>query len=298
MVATDQTLDFVRWFDQISMEDLPLVGGKNASLGEMHRALASQGVRVPYGFATTSSAYRYFFEVRGLDRQIAEILADLDTNDLKNLQERGSRVRQLILQTELPESLSAAIVDAYEELCRQRGESLDVAVRSSATAEDLPDASFAGQQETYLNVCGASQLLHACRRCYASLFTDRAISYRAHHGFDHRKIALSIGVQQMVRSDAGASGVMFSIDTESGFTDVVLINAAYGLGENVVQGSVNPDEYVVFKPTLDGLGIIGGNAHTADEFAEVESMVPRFYLLTRMVMELSAKSSATGIAGK
>lgn len=251
MATIGQTLDFVRWFDQIGMEDLPLVGGKNASLGEMVRELASQGVRVPYGFATTAAAYRYFFEVGGLDRQIADILADLDTNDLKNLQERGSRVRQLILQTELPESLSTAIVEAYEQLCRQRGEAIDVAVRSSATAEDLPDASFAGQQETYLNVCGASQLLNACRRCYASLFTDRAISYREHHGFDHRKIALSIGVQQMVRSDAGASGVMFSIDTESGFTDVVLINAAYGLGENVVQGSVNPDEYVVFKPTLE-----------------------------------------------
>jgi pyruvate,water dikinase len=242
--------EYIRWFDEIGIDDIPLVGGKNASLGEMCRELAVKGVKVPNGFAITADAYRYVLREASLDEKIKEILSDLDTHDLENLRQRASQVRQAILSVELPEDLEAEIIDAYSRL---RGSDLhppDVAVRSSATAEDLPDASFAGQQETYLNVQGHRALLHTCRQCFASLFTDRAISYRADRGFDHEKIALSIGVQRMVRSDLAASGVMFTLDTESGFRDAVLINAAYGLGENVVQGSVNPDEYYVFKPTL------------------------------------------------
>ena len=242
--------EYVRWFDEIGIDDIPLVGGKNASLGEMCRELKGKGVKVPDGFAITADAYRYVLRKAGLDEKIKEVLSDLDTHDLENLRQRASQTRQAILSVELPEDLEAEIIDAYSRL---RGSDLhppDVAVRSSATAEDLPDASFAGQQETYLNVQGHRALLHTCRQCFASLFTDRAISYRADRGFDHEKIALSIGVQRMVRSDLAASGVIFTLDTESGFRDVVLINAAYGLGENIVQGSVNPDEYYVFKPTL------------------------------------------------
>ncbi|MEZ6063678.1 MAG: phosphoenolpyruvate synthase [Planctomycetaceae bacterium] len=250
MSATSTATDLVRWFDQIGIDDVPSVGGKNASLGEMYRELTGEGVKVPNGFATTADAYRRFLHETGLEEKIPQILADLDTSDIENLRQRGSQVRHAILESEMPANLRTAIVDAYNELCRERGDIADVAVRSSATAEDLPDASFAGQQETYLNVRGPNQLLDCCRRCFASLFTDRAISYREDKGFDHFRIALSIGVQLMVRSDLGTSGVMFSIDTESGFRDAVLINAAYGLGENVVQGSVNPDEYYVFKPTL------------------------------------------------
>ncbi|MEZ6120113.1 MAG: PEP/pyruvate-binding domain-containing protein [Pirellulaceae bacterium] len=245
-----QATDFIRWFDQIGIEDVPVVGGKNASLGEMYRELASQGVRVPNGFATTADAYRYFLHCSGLDEKIPQILADLDSSDIENLRQRGSQMRHAILNAELPVELDQAILQGYEHLCRERSDVADVAVRSSATAEDLPEASFAGQQETYLNVRGPTQLLDACRRCFASLFTDRAISYRDQRGFDHAKIALSIGIQRMVRSDVGASGVAFSIDTESGFRDAVLINAAYGLGENVVQGVITPDEFCVFKPTL------------------------------------------------
>jgi len=249
-MITATTTDWVRWFEDVGIDDVTSVGGKNASLGEMVRELAPQGVKVPGGFATTADAYRRFLSAAGLDRRIREILADLDTSDIANLRQRGAKVRQAILGAEFPQELETAIVEAYARLSQQAGTTVDVAVRSSATAEDLPDASFAGQQETYLNVEGAMALLDACRRCYASLFTDRAISYRTDKGFDHFRIALSVGVQRMVRSDLGASGVMFSIDTETGFRDAVLINAAYGLGENVVQGSVNPDEYYVFKPTL------------------------------------------------
>ncbi|HEY5753596.1 MAG TPA: phosphoenolpyruvate synthase, partial [Chthoniobacterales bacterium] len=246
--AAKRTL--IKWFADIGIEDVPLVGGKNASLGEMVRALTEKGVQVPNGFAITAEAYRYFLRETGVDRRIDQILTGLDTRNLENLRSRASQVRHAILAAHLPEDLEDAITHAYEEL---RGDDMtppDVAVRSSATAEDLPDASFAGQQETYLNVQGARALVEACRRCFASLFTDRAISYRADKGFDHEKIALSVGVQRMVRSDLAASGVMFTLDTESGFRDAVLINAAYGLGENIVQGSVNPDEYYVFKPTL------------------------------------------------
>jgi pyruvate,water dikinase len=241
---------YIRWFDEIGIDDISQVGGKNASLGEMYRELQPQGVRVPNGFAVTADAYRHFLREAGLDWQIPQLLQGLDTRDVANLRERGSGVRQAFVGATLPEDLTLEIVDAYHRLAEGGRGPLDVAVRSSATAEDLPDASFAGQQETYLNVQGAAALVEACKRCFASLFTDRAMSYRADKGFDHFRIALSIGVQRMVRSDLAAAGVMFSIDTETGFRDAVLINAAYGLGENVVQGSVNPDEYYVFKPTL------------------------------------------------
>jgi pyruvate,water dikinase len=241
----------IQWFSEIGIDDLPRVGGKNASLGEMYRELTAKGVRVPDGFATTADAYRLFLSSTGLDEKIRGFLRDLDTRDIANLRLRGSQIRQAILATELPAELAAEIVAAYDAL--GAGNLLHpahVAVRSSATAEDLPDASFAGQQESYLNVHGHYALLDACKRCFASLFKDRAISYRVDKGFDHFKIALSVGVQHMVRSDLAASGVIFTIDTETGFRDAVLINAAYGLGENVVQGTVNPDEYCVFKPTL------------------------------------------------
>ena len=250
MSLVESAVDFVRWFDQVGLGDISTVGGKNASLGEMHRQLGHHGVRVPNGFATTADAYRLFLKESGLDEKIPQILADLDTSNIENLRDRGQRVRQAILSAKFPVEMQEVILEAYTHLSAHRGQPIDVAVRSSATAEDLPDASFAGQQETYLNVQGQRALLDACHRCFASLFTDRAISYRVHKGFDHSRVALSVGVQQMVRSDTGASGVMFSLDTESGFRDAVLINAAYGLGENVVQGAVNPDEYYVFKPTL------------------------------------------------
>lgn len=243
------TTDFVRPFSEIQLHDVPLVGGKNASLGEMFRNLTEQGVKVPDGFAITATAYRRFLAANDLERVLADRLRDLDTTNLQRLHDCGQQIRQAILEAFIPQDVREAIVMAYRQLCRSTG-SRDVAVRSSATAEDLPDASFAGQQETYLNVQGEQALLDTCRRCFASLFTDRAISYRADKGFSHTKIALSIGVQRMVRADLGASGVMFSIDTESGFRNAVLINAAYGLGENVVQGAVNPDEFYVFKPTL------------------------------------------------
>ncbi len=241
----------IRWFAELGLDDIPLVGGKNASLGEMYCALSTAGVRGPPGFAITADAYRAFLHEAQLDHKITAVLKDLDTNDIANLRQRGRQVRQAMMAAPLPAALEAAIVEAYDRLSADsHAEAVDVAVRSSATAEDLPDASFAGQQETYLNVQGYAALLDTCKRCFASLFTDRAISYRTDTGFDHSAIALSIGVQRMVRSDLAASGVMFSIDTETGFRDAVLNNAAYGLGENVVQGTVNPDEYYVFKPTL------------------------------------------------
>jgi pyruvate,water dikinase len=242
--------DFVLELDTVSLADLALVGGKNASLGEMIQQLSNQGVNVPSGFATTATAYRYFMQSAGLEAELGKLFADLDIEDVNQLRQKGRQARSLILQTSFPAELEEAIATAYNHLCQRYGFDTDVAVRSSATAEDLPDASFAGQQETYLNVHGLAAVLDACHRCFASLFTDRAISYRQIKGFDHLDVALSVGVQKMVRSDMAASGVMFSIDTESGFKDTVLITAAYGLGENVVQGMVNPDEYLVFKPTL------------------------------------------------
>jgi len=249
MLATSPKLNFIRWFDEIGIADVPLVGGKNASLGEMYRELGPQGINLAYGFAITAEAYREFLQTTGLDQKMKSILSGLDCRKVEDLQKRGEAIRHEIMAAELPSELVAAILSAYRTLCKAN-DPVDVAVRSSATAEDLPDASFAGQQETYLNVRGETALLDSCRRCFASLFTDRAISYRIDKGFDHFKVALSIGVQRMVRSDLASSGVMFSLDTETGFRDIVLINAAYGLGENVVQGTVNPDEFTVFKPTL------------------------------------------------
>jgi len=249
-MSTPASPSFIRRFDEISIGDIPLVGGKNASLGEMFRELGSQGVRIPDGFAVTAEGYRHFLRSTGLDVRIAKILSGLNTADMDNLQRRGSEVRHAILSTPMPRDLESGILAAYGRLRGTQSLPLDVAVRSSATAEDLPDASFAGQQETYLNVQGDASLLEHCRRSFASLFTDRAISYRVDRGFDHSLIALSIGVQRMVRSDLASAGVMFTIDTETGFREAVLINASYGLGENVVLGSVNPDEYCVFKPTL------------------------------------------------
>ena len=245
-----QSLPHIKWFEDITIDDVPLVGGKNASLGEMFRELARKGVKVPNGFAVTAVGYRHFIREAGLEELIRETLSDLDTRSLTNLSDRGRSVRDAILNATLPADLQKEIITAYQKLQNLEKNAPDVAVRSSATAEDLPDASFAGQQETYLNVHGTAALLEACKRCFASLFTDRAISYRVDKGFDHLKIALSIGVQRMVRSDLACSGVIFTIDTESGFQDAVLVSAAYGLGENVVQGAVTPDEYCVFKPTL------------------------------------------------
>ncbi|MDG2989888.1 phosphoenolpyruvate synthase [Candidatus Synechococcus calcipolaris G9] len=234
----------------VGMGDLPLVGGKNASLGEMLQQLTPKGINVPDGFATTAQAFRCFIHEGGIDQQLRDTLTGLDVDDVSELHRIGKKIRTLILQTPFPENLNQAIAVAYGKMCDRYGPDTDVAVRSSATAEDLPDASFAGQQETYLNVHGLKGVLEACHRCFASLFTDRAISYRQIKGFDHFDVALSVGVQKMVRSDLACSGVMFSIDTETGFKDTALITAAYGLGENVVQGAVNPDEYLVFKPTL------------------------------------------------
>jgi pyruvate,water dikinase len=252
-VATQPRTDvvLVKQFADVGIDDVPSVGGKNASLGEMFRELGPKGVKVPDGFALTADAYRLFLHDNLLDREIRQILDGLDTRDVPDLERRGRLVRTAILSASLPGELCDAVVRAYARLGGgDKVHPLDVAVRSSATAEDLPDASFAGQQETYLNVQGTEALLHTVKRCFASLFTDRAISYRVDKGFGHSDVALSVGVQRMVRADLAASGVMFTIDTESGFPGVVLINAAYGLGENVVQGSVNPDEYCVFKPTL------------------------------------------------
>ncbi len=246
----DKNNAWVRWFDQLGMEDVPLVGGKNASLGEMVRNLVPKGVNLPNGFAVTAGAYHYLLDQAGIRDRIRQALTGVNTYDMEDLASRGKKIREMILSAPLPPDLEQEIKTAYDALCRQYGPDTDVAVRSSATAEDLPDASFAGQQETYLNIQGHDQLLDACRRCFASLFTNRAISYREDKHFDHYTIGLSIGVQKMVRSDRASSGVMFSIDTESGFKDAVFITSAYGLGENVVQGAVNPDEFYVFKPTL------------------------------------------------
>lgn len=240
----------VVWFENVSRDDIARVGGKNASLGEMIRALAGKGIHVPDGFATTAEAYRDYLEANSLSGPIAAHLVDLAAGKA-TLGETGHAIRSLILRGDWPEETARAITQAYRALCERVGRGdLDVAVRSSATAEDLPDASFAGQQETFLNIRGEAALLDACRRCYASLFTERAISYRQVKGFDHMQVALSVGVQRMVRSDLGSAGVMFSIDTETGFDKVVLIDAAWGLGETVVQGSVVPDEYQIFKPLL------------------------------------------------
>jgi pyruvate,water dikinase len=241
----------IRWFEELGRGDVASVGGKNASLGELVANLGAQGIKVPGGFAVTAGAYRQFIAENGLEPTIAAKLAALK-QDKAPLAEVGPAIRELILKGKWPETLATSIAHAYRELSKRLGvEAATVAVRSSATAEDLPEASFAGQQESFLNIQGERALLEACRRCFASLFTDRGISYREIKGFEHMKVALSVGVQQMVRSDLAGSGVMFSIDTETGFDRIVLIDAAWGLGETVVQGAVDPDEYQVFKPLLD-----------------------------------------------
>ena len=240
----------ILWFDEIGIEDVPLVGGKNASLGEMYQKLTSKGVVVPYGFAITAYAYRHLLKTAGIAQAIEDALAGLDTHDLRNLQERGEKARDIIRTAKFPDDLRQAIGIAYATMEEKYGKNVDVAVRSSATAEDLPDASFAGQQETFLNIHGMDAVIDNCRKCFASLFTNRAISYRHDKGFGQFDVYLSITIQKMVRSDSASSGVMFSIDTESGFTNAVLLTGAWGLGENVVQGAVNPDEFYIFKPTL------------------------------------------------
>ena len=242
--------DYILWLDQLGIDDIPEVGGKNASLGEMIRHLSGLGIRVPGGFATTAHAYRVFLAHEGLDERIAAALDALDVDNVPMLAETGAKIRQWVLETPLPPDFEQAIDAAWQRLIEAYGEQLSWAVRSSATAEDLPDASFAGQQETYLNIRGLDNLKQTIRKVFASLFTDRAIAYREHQGFDHHKVALSAGVQKMVRSDLASSGVMFTLDTESGFRDAVFITGSYGLGEMVVQGAVNPDEFYVHKPTL------------------------------------------------
>ncbi len=243
------TSGYIRFFEEIGIDDVPLVGGKNASLGEMFQKLSDQGVRIPHGFAITAAAYRYMLDEAGAWERLHAELDDLDPADVAALARKAKRAREIVYGAGLPDDLAAEILAAYRTLQQEYGEEVSLAVRSSATAEDLPTASFAGQQDSYLNIKGDESLLDTCRRCFASLFTDRAIHYRIDQGFDHFKVSLSIGVMKMVRSDISSSGVMFSLDTESGFRDAVFVTGAYGLGENVVQGAVDPDEYYVHKPT-------------------------------------------------
>ncbi|MCX6130022.1 MAG: phosphoenolpyruvate synthase, partial [Proteobacteria bacterium] len=242
-------INYIRWFEEISIHDTALVGGKTASLGEMYRNLNPQGIAIPYGFGITTEAYRLFLEKNDLEAYIRNKLEQADLNDPGQLQEVGRTIRHMLIDARIPSGLEEQMLNAYRKLsAKQVLPSL--AIRSSASAEDLPEASFAGQQETYLNVRTESLFLSTCKQCFASLFTDRAISYREERHYDHLAVALSICVQHMVRSDMASSGVMFSIDTESGFKNAVLINAGYGLGENIVQGTITPDEFFVFKPTL------------------------------------------------
>ncbi len=242
---------YIKRFAELGMNDVPLVGGKNASLGEMYRSLSEQGVKVPNGFATTTDAFRHFMAHNNLTQRIGDALTKLDADDVKALAATGAQIRQWVMEGEIPDDLAAEIHQAYADMEAEYGPTPDVAVRSSATAEDLPNASFAGQQETFLNIRGEQEVVAATLRVFASLYTDRAISYRVHQGFEHMEVALSAGIQKMVRSDKASSGVMFTLDTESGFRNAVFITGAYGLGENVVQGQVNPDEFYVFKPTLE-----------------------------------------------
>lgn len=243
---------YIKFFKELNNKNVNLVGGKNASIGEMFQELVPIGIKVPDGFAITSEAYWYLLEQGGAKQKIIELLENVDATEIDVLKIRSKQIRELIFGTPFPSDLRDEIFQAYEILSQQyHMKEADVAVRSSATAEDLPDASFAGQQDTYLNIKGKTELIHYIKSCLASLFTDRAISYRASRGFDHLKVALSVGVQKMVRADKGSAGVMFSIDTETGFKDAVFITSAWGLGENVVGGTINPDEFYVFKPTLE-----------------------------------------------
>ncbi|MBW6488352.1 phosphoenolpyruvate synthase [Sulfurimonas sp.] len=244
-------MKYIRFFNELNINDVPTVGGKNASLGEMYQKLTPKGVNIPNGFATTSDAYWLLLQENNIKEKIADILHDLNISDTNNLQKRGLEVRTLILNSHLPEALVDELLEAYKTLCDEYNtDAVDVAVRSSGTAEDLPDASFAGQQETFLNINTPESLLLSVKKCFASLFTDRAISYRTSRGFNHFKVALSVGVQKMVRSDISSSGIIFTIDTESGSENLILINSIWGLGENVVSGRVNADEFFIFKPTL------------------------------------------------
>ena len=242
--------NFIAWFDEIELKDISLVGGKNASLGEMVHTLAKEGIAVPNGFAITAKAYEELINVAEISDSMRQLLQDIDKNNIEELSRRSQAVRSLIKKAGLPAAVAEQISKAYRELEALYGNNVDVAVRSSATAEDLPEALFAGQQESFLNVRGEQALLEACLNCFASLFTDRAVSYRIDNNFDHMDVKLSIGVQKMVRSDLASSGVIFTLDPESGFRNVVLVTSAYGLGENIVGGRVDPDEFVVFKPTL------------------------------------------------
>ncbi len=241
----------ILWFDQINLTDLPQVGGKNSSLGEMINQLSNSGINVPGGFATTSDAFRDFIQQAKLEKKIQDVLDKLDVHDVHALKKAGSQIRQWVLDATFPEKLEKDIRQAYQQLTKKYGKEASYAVRSSATAEDLADASFAGQQETYLNIQGEDAILNAVQAVFASLYNDRAIAYRVHRGFEHGNVALSAGIQLMIRSDLGSSGVMFTLDTESGFEDVIFITSAYGLGESIVQGSVNPDEFYVYKPALE-----------------------------------------------
>eukprot|EP01080_Neovahlkampfia_damariscottae_P004036 gene4036-7325_t len=249
-METKRTEKFILWFKELNIEDVGLVGGKNASLGEMYQQLTSKNVKIPNGFAVSAYAYHYFLKKAGIDQTVKDILNGLDITDITELQKRGAKVRSTIEGATLPEELEKEILEAYHQMEKEYGDFVDCAVRSSATAEDLPDASFAGQQETFLNVRGDVGILDCCKKCFASLFTNRAISYRQSKGFDHFSVGLSIGVQKMVRASEGCSGVMFTLDTESGFKHAILVTGSWGLGENIVQGSVNPDEWIVFKKTL------------------------------------------------
>ena len=245
-------MKYIKFFKELNNKDVPVVGGKNASIGEMFQELVPMGIKVPNGFAITSEAYWYLLDSAGIREKIKDLLEGVDTTEIDVLNVRSKKIRDMIFGTPLPQDLREEILEAYRILGKEYDmEDADVAVRSSATAEDLPDASFAGQQDTYLSVQGETELIHYIKSCFASLFTDRAVSYRASRGFDHFKVALSVGVQKMVRSDKGSSGVMFSIDTETGFKDAVFITSSWGLGENVVGGTVNPDEFYVFKPSLE-----------------------------------------------
>jgi pyruvate,water dikinase len=244
------TTDYIRWFGDLHASDVASVGGKTASLGELYSTLSGEGVKVPNGFAITAEAYRDALMAAGASAPLHRLLDGLDKSDIDLLAERAAAAREIVYAATGGEALRRQIIAAYRELKRSCGGKLSVAVRSSATAEDLPTASFAGQHESYLNVSGEAEVVEACRQCFASIFTDRAIGYRIDNGFDHFKVALSVAVMKMVRSDKGSSGVIFTLDTETGFRDVVFVTGGYGLGENVVQGSIDPDEFFVHKPTF------------------------------------------------
>ncbi|MFN4087787.1 MAG: phosphoenolpyruvate synthase [Alphaproteobacteria bacterium] len=295
---------FIRWFEELGIGDVALVGGKNASLGEMYRELVPLGVAVPNGFAVTAEAYRHFVDAAGIDGQIRELLSGIDKRDMADFARRGRLLRETVYGAAVPDDLAVEIAVAYRRLEAAYGGETSVAVRSSATAEDLPTASFAGQHESFLNVAGDAQVLDATKRCFASLFTDRAISYRIDQGFDHLKVLLSVGIQKMVRADLAASGVMFSLDTESGFRDVVFVTGAWGLGETVVQGTVDPDEFYVHKPTFAAgrrcvlrrsLGAkqqkmiyaVGSSRHTTRTLATSEAERDRLCLSDEEVMVLA-----------